>query len=143
MKKAFVNIFCTLPTIETVGWSTLSGVIGTLILAGFFSGIMTLELVSILLPLIVGANASISGYMLIERAGDEFERHNWITAMVGLLVAVLSALSVNVLCLQMGGFYLLSIYQAMTAAILGVLGGWSGGVLAVKYKQLREETAAS
>jgi hypothetical protein len=81
--------------------------------------------------------------MLIERAGDEIERRNRIAAIVGLLVAVLSALSINVLCLQVGGFYLLSVYQTLTAAILGILGGWSGGVLAAKYRQLREETAAS
>ena len=74
MKKAFVLILIALPAIESFGWSMLAGTVGTLILAGFFSGIMSLETLSILLPIIVGANAAISGYMLIERTEDEIKR---------------------------------------------------------------------
>ena len=84
MKKAFVYIVCELPAIQAFGWSVLSGIIGTLILAGFFASIMSLELLSMLLPVMVGVNASISGYMLIERAEDEIKRKNSMSAAVGL-----------------------------------------------------------
>ena len=142
MRKAFVNIVCALPTIQSFGWSILSGIIGTLILSGFFSGIMSLETLSMLLPLIVGVNAAISGYMLIERAEDEIKRKKTMSAAVGIMVALLSFVSVNTLCFQMGGFFLMSGFQALVATIIGIIGGWSGGVLAVKYRALKAQIPA-
>ena len=142
MKKAFVYIVCALPAIQSFGWSMLSGVIGTLILAGFFSSIMSLELLSMLLPLIVGVNASISGYMLIERAEDEIKSKNSMSAAVGLLVALLSFIAVNAICFKIGGFFLMSGSQALAAVAIGLIAGWSGGVLAEKYKKLKEQATA-
>ncbi len=139
MKKAFVLILIALPAIQSFGWSMLAGTIGTLILAGFFSGIMSLETLSILLPIIVGANAAISGYMLIERTDDEIKRKKTMAAAVGTMVALGSFISVNALCMQLGGFFLVSASQGLVATVTGIVGGWSGGVLAVKYKELQRQ----
>ena len=108
MKKAFVLILIALPAIESFGWSMLAGTVGTLILAGFFSGIMSLETLSILLPMIVGANAALGSFIVV-----------------------------NALCFKVGGFFLMSASQGLVATATGIVGGWSGGVLAVKYKQLQ------
>ena len=142
MRKAFVHIVCALPAIQAFGWSMLSGIIGTLILAGFFSSIMSLETLSMLLPLIVGINAAISGYMLIERAEDEIKRKKTSSAAVGMMVALGSFVSVNALCFQLGGFFLMSGSQALVAIIIGVICGGSGGLLAVKYKALQAQAQA-
>lgn len=142
MKKAFVYIVCELPAIQAFGWSVLSGIIGTLILAGFFASIMSLELLSMLLPVMVGVNASISGYMLIERAEDEIKRKNSMSAAVGLLVALLSVVAVNAICFKIGDFFLMSGSQALAAVTIGVIGGWSGGILAEKYRKLKEQATA-
>lgn len=137
MKKAFVLILIALPAIESFGWSMLAGTVGTLILAGFFSGIMSLETLSILLPIIVGANAAISGYMLIERTEDEIKRKKTMAAAVGTMVALVSFVSVNILCFKMGDFFLMSVFQGVVATATGIIGGWSGGILAIKYKELK------
>lgn len=137
MKKTFVHILCAMPAIESFGWSLLTGTIGTLILAGFFSGIMSLETLSILLPIVIGGNAAISGYMLIERTEDEIERKKTMAAIVGTMVALVSFVLVNALCFRMGGFFLMSGFQGLVATAIGITGGWSGGVLAVKYKALK------
>jgi hypothetical protein len=139
MRKAFVHIFIALPAIESFCWSMLSGTIGTLILAGFFSGFMSLETLSILLPMIVGANAAISGYMLIERTEDEIKRKKIMAAVVGSMVAIGSFVSVNAVCLQLGGFFLMTVAQGLVAVVTGIIGGWSGGVLAVKYRHLKKQ----
>ena len=110
MKRAFVYIVCALPAIQAFGWSVLSGIIGTLILTGFFASIMSLELLSMLLPVVVGANASISGYMLIERDEDEIKRKNSMSAAAGVLVALLSVVAVNAICFKIDGFFLSSFY---------------------------------
>ena len=141
MRKIFVYIVCTLPALQAFGWSLLSGIIGTLILAGFFSGIMSLETLSILLPMVVGLNAAISGYMLIERTEDEIKPKKTAAAAVGMMVAVLSFLSVNALCLQIAGFYLMSVSQVLVAVATGITGGWSGGVLAIKYRALQTQVS--
>ena len=139
MKKAFVHILIALPAIESFGWSMLAGTVGTLILAGFFSGIMSLETLSILLPMIVGANAAISGYMLIERTDDDIKRKKTMAAAVGTMVALGSFILVNALCFKVGGFFLMSASQGLVATATGIVGGWSGGVLAVKYKELQRQ----
>jgi hypothetical protein len=139
MKKAFTHIFIALPAIESFGWSMLAGTVGTLILSGFFSGIMSLDTLAMLLPMIVGANAAISGYMLIERTEDEIKRKKTMAAAVGTMVALGSFISVNALCFQVAGFFLMSVYQGLAATATGIIGGWSGGVLAVKYKELQRQ----
>ena len=143
MKRAFVYIICTLPTIQAFAWSVLSGLIGTLILAGFFSTIMSLELLSLLLPLIMGINASISGYMLIERTESEIRRTNLSALAAGVLVAVFSFIAINGFCYKLNGFILISGLQALVAIGICAVGAWSGGVLAVKYRKLKEQAAGS
>jgi hypothetical protein len=142
MRKIFVLIQCSLPTIQLFGWSILCGVMGTLILAGFFSGMMSLETLSLLLPLIVGGNAAISGYMLIERSEDEITWKKTMAAVVGMAVAMLSCVSINTLCFKAGIFFLMSGYQALAATAVGILGGLSGGVLAVKYRELKAQASS-
>ena len=137
MRKVFVNIVCALPAIQAFGWSILTGTVGTLILAGFFSGIMSLETLSTLLPIIIGANAAISGYMLIERTDGEIKRKKTVAAVAGITVALGSCILVNAICFKMGGFFLISASQGLVATAVGIIGGWSGGVLAVKYKELQ------
>jgi hypothetical protein len=143
MKKAFVRIWCAMPAIEAFGWSMLTGIIGTLILSGFLAGIMSLETLSILLPVIVGVNASISGYMLVDRSEDEIKRKKTAAAAVGTLVGVLSVVSVNALCFRIGGFYLMSGIQGLLATLTGIIGGWAGGTLAIKYTELKTQVPVS
>jgi hypothetical protein len=143
MKKAFVYIICTLPAIQAFTWSVLSGLIGTLILAGFFYTIMSLELLSFLLPLIAGINASISGYMLIERAENEFRHTNLVSLAAGVVVALFSFIAINGFCYKMGGFILMSGLQALVTSGICAIGAWSAGALAVKYRKLKEQAAGS
>ncbi len=141
MKQAFVSIQCALPAIQHVTWSVLSGVIGILILAGFFSMIMSLELLSMLLPMVVAVNASISGYMLVDRAEADVPCQQSMTVTVGLAVAALSFVSINLLCMRIGGFFLMSFAQALIAVVLGGIGACAGSALAIKYKAIKAHQA--
>ncbi len=141
MSKLFVRIQCELPTIQSFLWSVLSGVVGTLILAAFLSGMMQLETVSKLLPVIVGLNAAISGYMLIERTAGHIRKEKTMASAVGTAVAVLACVSINALCLQINLLFLIPGSLALAAAIMGVVAGWSGGILAVKYRELQKKAA--
>ena len=141
MRKLFVQLQCALPAIQAFGWSTLAGVFGTWILAGFFSTIMSLELLSMLLPPVVGINASISGYMLIEKNGQDIVHTTAAATAVGVLVAILSFAGVNLFSYQTGGFILMSGFQALIATAMAAFGGWCGGVLAEKYRKLKEQSA--
>jgi len=143
MRKLFVQFQCALPAIQAFGWSTLSGVFGTWILAGFLSTITSLELLSMLFAPVMGINASISGYMLIERNGQDIVHANTMATAVGVLVAILSFIGVNLFCYQTGGFLLISGFQALIATGIAAFGGWSGGVLAEKYRRLKEQSAGS
>lgn len=142
MYKTFVRIQCELPMLQSIGWSVLSGLMGILILTGFFVGIMSLETLSSLLPLVVGFNAAISGYMLIERGAGSITHKKTMSAVVGTMIAVLSVVSVNGLAFRMGGFYLISAFQGLAALSIGMSGGWAGGLLAIKYQRLKSRLPA-
>jgi len=139
MRKLFVFLQCELPTLQAFCWSVLSGVLGTLILSGFLFSIMRMQTLSILLPLVVGFNAAISGYMLVERYGEPINHKKTWGAIAGALVAVLTVTSVNMLAIRMVGLFLLSGTQCLAALLIGTGSGWSGGALAVKYRQLKAE----
>lgn len=136
MKKAFIAFLCELPTIKAIGWSVLTGLTGTLIMAGFFYNIMSLVTLSYMLPLVVGFNAAISGYMLIERDAETIHHKRSMSVAVGTVIGMLSVVALNALALRMGGFYLLSAFQSLATLFIGMLGGWSGGLLAIAYKRL-------
>jgi len=119
----------------------LTGILGTLILAGFFSTIMSLELLSLVLPLVAGVNASISSYMLIERVEDEIAHPLIVSAVLGMLVAILSHVTINAICYRFGGFFLMSDLQALLAMVIGGAGGCAGGILSVKYKALKAQAS--
>ena len=139
MNRIMVNILCRLTFIQTGSWSLLTGIVGTLILAGFLSTIMSLELLSLLLPVMAGINASISGYMLIERVEDDIKHPLIMAAVVGMLVALLSHVAINALCYRFGGFFLVSDVQTLVAATIGMVGGCAGGSLSAKYKLLKAQ----
>lgn len=140
MNKLFVHLQCELPTLQSFFWSMLAGIVGTLILTGFFSGIMSLELLTMLYSMIVGFNAAIAGFMLIERTSGQIKRKKTMAAVIGTMVAMLSLLSINTLSFQMGGFLLVSGPLAITATLIGGIAGWAGGTIAVKHKELTEKT---
>ena len=143
MIKMMVHMLGALPALQVVGASLLSGVVGTMILTGFFITIMSVELLAMLLPVVVAFNAAISGYMLIDRGGEAIHRPHVISATVGIGVAMVSFIAINSICFHMGGFVLMSGTQALVAGGMAVVGAWCAGVLAVKYHQLQEQAAAT
>ena len=122
--------------------SLLSGIVGTLILTGFFSGIMSLDLLVFLFPIIVSFNAALSGFMLIQRNSDLFNRKKTMAAIVGMTVAIVSLIAVNILSVQVWGFYPASEFLGLISALFGTIAGWLGGTLAVKHKMLTEGMVA-
>jgi hypothetical protein len=81
--------------------------------------------------------------MLIERTENEIRRTNLAALAVGVLVAIFSSIAINGFCYKTGGFILMSGLQALVASGIGAVGAWSGGVLAVKYRKLKEQAAGS
>jgi hypothetical protein len=143
MKRAIVFIQCELPTIQSFLWSLLTGIIGSLILTVFLHSIMSPELLSLIIPLIVGFNAATSGFMLIERTAGEIKREKTSAAIAGMMVALLSLLAVNTLSLKVDGFPLVPDSLAIGATFIGTLAGWSGGILAIKHRALKERAIVS
>ena len=142
MLRLMNHMLGALPVIQLFGASLLSGVVGTVILTGFFSTIMSLELLAFLIPAVVAVNAAISGYMLVDRAGEEIRHPHGMSAAVGIGVAVLSFIAINTICLKMGGFVLMSDMQALVGGGMAVVGAWSAGILAVKYRQMQAEAVS-
>jgi hypothetical protein len=138
MNKAFVRLQCELPTMQSLLWGMLCGIVGTLLLTGFLSSILSLELLTVLFPAIAGFNAAISGFMVIERTVHQIKRKKRVAFAAGIAVALFSVIAINLLSFQLFGFLLVSDTLAVITIIIGAIFGWCGGILSIKQKALKE-----
>jgi hypothetical protein len=122
------------------------GIVGVLILTGFFYALMTPRGVAKLFPLIIGFNTALTGYGLIESTRDGYRRKRLAAVVAGLIVVLVATAVVNLLFLKLagpnpGGFNpegwgLIGLAKLWILLPVGIVTSWLGGALAVKYLNL-------
>lgn len=120
-----------------VGYSTLTGLFGTLLLVLFLTGLMPLGATLKYLPWILGFNASVAGYTLMDRAGNKLQHKKPAGLGVGFLVAALTCNLLNLLTLKMTGMPLMGWPEMLSFIIIASLLGGFGAWLALKYASIK------
>lgn len=125
-----------------IGVAVLAGVGGNIVLIQFLSGLMTAQTVTGLLDWIVGFNAALTGYMLVEkdRSGLPFRRGLCIGA--GLVNTGITILVVNYLYQLIWGFPLIVMTDAVILLTIGAILGFAGGLLAEKHSKFKKMSNA-
>lgn len=130
-------------TVKSSRWGQIlysigTGLFGSLLIVLVLTGMMPLAQTVKYLPWILGFNAAVSAYTLLDRCRNAFRRPKTAGAGIGICVGVLACVLLNVLALQMTGAGLLLWSQMLVfVCIAGVLGGL-GAWLSVAYASLKD-----
>ena len=113
--------------------SVLTGMVGTAILVVFFFPLLSANGLLKLLPWVVGFNAALTGYTLIDKTKTFLKHRHLFTGTAGALCAVSACGVVAVAALRLQGVLLITVSDLATLLPIGMVAGWLGGILAVKY----------
>ena len=117
-------------------YSILTGTVGALILMAFLNTIVLPAASVKFLPLVIAFNATLTGYMVIEKTRTYF-RHKWSVAVAaGTTITLLAFGLLNLFFLQTTGLFLISLPQLLVMLALGMGSSWFGAVLAINYLNL-------
>jgi hypothetical protein len=120
-------------------YSILTGLFGSLLLVLFLTGLMPLGATVRYLPWILGFNASVAGYTLLDRSRNQLAYPKMSGIGVGALVAILVGNLLNVLTFKMTGIGLMEgmemLVFTLVASVFGGLGAW----LALTYARIKEQ----
>ena len=116
----------------------LAGAGGNILLIGFLSSLVGPQTLAGLLDWILGFNAALTGYMLIEKCGTGLPYRRIVCIGAGVANALITILALNYMHTNM---YELALIETADAAILLTIGailGCLGGVLAEKYLKIKQ-----
>ena len=126
--------------VKTIANPIIVGIIGSLVLVGFFTSLMSFDTIEKLLPYIIGFNAALTGYNLIKKTDNslKFKRIRAISS--GVLMVITTAVILNLVMLHLMGSYLIYLTDAIFLIIIGGVLSGLGAILAIKYLNMNHFT---
>lgn len=118
----------------------LAGACGNIILICFLSGLMGMGTMAHLRDWIVGFNAAMTGYMLVEKSGADLRFRCISASGAGLINTVLTLLAIDRLYTLSLEKPLFDIADAGILLAVGAICGALGGMLAKKYLELKNNS---
>ena len=117
-------------------YSLFSAFFGTLLVVLFLSGLMPLAATVRYLPWIIVFTSAVAGYTLIDRTRDKLRYKKGAGAAIGLLVALLTCTTLNLMTWHQAGIGLIYWNDTLLMVVIGVVFGGLGAGLAKKYHRL-------
>ncbi len=121
-----------------VFFSILAGSIGAVILVLFLSGMTLSAGVGNILPVIIGFNTALTGYMVLEKTRDSFKYKRVISIGSGVAMVLATAAFLNIMYFRGVGVFLISMQELATLLFVGIVTSGLGGMLAIKYFNLKK-----
>ncbi|RLC04766.1 MAG: hypothetical protein DRH90_07835 [Deltaproteobacteria bacterium] len=121
-----------------VFFSILAGSIGAVILVLFLSGMTLSAGVGNILPVIIGFNTALTGYMVLEKTRDSFKYKRVISIGSGVAMVLATAAFLNIMYFRGAGVFLISMQELATLLFVGIVTSGLGGMLAIKYFNLKK-----
>jgi hypothetical protein len=140
MAKDFLPFFNTPLTarLRLIGIAVLAGVGGNVVLIYFLSNLVSAHTLTGLLDWIVGFNAALTGYMLVEKDRTGLPWRRGLCFAAGLINTGITLFAVNDLYQRMWEFPLIATADAVILLTIGAILGFAGGVLAEKYLRIKK-----
>ena len=121
---------------KEIVYSILVGVIGALVLVVFFTSLLSLGTIEKLLPYVIGFNAALTGYNLINRTKSSLKYRRVYAAGSGILMVAITVVLSNIITFYLMGVCLINITELMFLIVIGGVLSGLGGILAIKYLNL-------
>jgi len=138
--KIYLWAMNTSDQIKPIVFSIIIGVIGSLVLVGFFSCLMSIDTIEKLLPYIIGFNAALTGYNLIKNTDNSLKLKRTYAISSGVVMVVTTAVILNLIMLHLLGSYLIYFTDAISLIIIGGVSSGLGAILAIKYLNMNHFT---
>jgi hypothetical protein len=119
-------------------YSILAGSLGTIILVLFLTGLSLTLAVGDILPVIIGFNSALTGYMVLEKTRDGFIHKRVVAMGSGAAVVFITSAILNIMFFRGTGILLIGIGQLLTLLVVGIVTSSLGGMLAIKYFRLNQ-----
>ncbi len=120
-----------------VFYSILAGSIGAVILVLFLTGMTLSAGIGKILPVIVGFNTALTGYMVLEKTRHGFKYKRAVSIASGVVMVLVTAAFLNIMYFRGAGVFLISVVDLTTLLGIGIVTSGLGGMLAIKYFNLR------
>ena len=121
---------------KKITYSIIVGVLGSLLLVAFFTTLMSYGTIGKLLPWVIGFNAALTGYNLINRTNN-CPKHERISAVgSGIMMVIITVVLLNIIFFNLMGGYLIYIKDLIFLIAIGAVFSGLGAILAVKYTNL-------
>jgi hypothetical protein len=121
-----------------IGIAVLAGVGGNIVLIHFLGSLLNAQTLTGLLDWIVGFNAALTGYMLVEKDSSGLPFRRGLCIGAGLVNTGISIFAVNYLYQLMWDFPLIAMADAAILLTIGAILGFAGGLLAEKYLKFKK-----
>ena len=118
-------------------FSVLAGSFGAIILVFFLTGMTFTATIGDLLPVIIGFNTALTGYMVLEKTRDGFKRKRAVAIGSGMAMVLVTAALLNMIFFRGAGIFLIDAELLMTLLFVGIVTSGLGGMLAIKYLSLQ------
>jgi hypothetical protein len=102
-------------------YSIFIGVFGAVLLAMFFTGLMTIGTIERLLPYIIGFNAALTGYNLISRIKDRLKYKRLWSLLSGIIMVVVVVLILNIAFYYRTGGYIVYMTEFLFLVLIGAV----------------------
>lgn len=112
------------------------GVAGSMLLVIFFTGVMSLSTIEKSLPWIIGFNAALTGYNLMNKTGNTLKHRRICSVGAGIVMVIITAVLLDVIFLYLMGGHLIFLTELMVLIVLGSVFSGFGAILAIKYLTL-------
>ena len=126
--------------VKPIVFSILVGVIGSLVLVGFFTSLMSLDTIEKFLPYIIGFNAALTGYNLMKNSDNNLKFIRIYAISSGAVMVIIAAVILNMVMLHLMGDTFIHLPDTIFLIIIGGVFGGLGAILAIKYLNINHFT---
>ena len=122
---------------KKIAYSIIVGVLGSLLLVVFFTTLMSYGTIAKLLPWVIGFNAALTGYNLINRTNNclKYERISAIGS--GIMMVIITVVLINIIFFNLMGGYLIYIKDLIFLIAIGAVFSGLGAILAIKHLNIK------
>ena len=117
-------------------YSVSAGAIGAVILVAFLAGFLRAGAIEKVLPVIIGFNAALTGYMAVEKSRHIVRRQHLLAMGSGITMVLLATIFLNIIFFQWAGFILVGLGTLLIMLAVGLIASGLGGKLCAKYMEL-------
>ena len=122
---------------KKIAYSIIVGALGSLLLVVFFTTLMSLGTIGKLLPWVIGFNAALTGFNLINKTKNSLKYKRIYAVASGILVAVIAGVLINIIFFNLMGGYVIYIKDLIFLIAIGAVFSGLGAILAIKHLNIK------